>query len=84
MSLEDEQLHFSVTDTGPGIPEDKKDYIFERFTKLDSFAQGAGLGLAIARMTAEHLDGSLTLNTEYRKGTKFDLIIPTKKSTFIN
>ena len=84
MSLEDEQLHFSVADTGPGIPEDKKDYIFERFTKLDSFAQGAGLGLAIARMTAEHLGGSLTLDTAYHEGTKIDLFLPAKESSFIN
>ena len=84
MSLEDEQLHFSVADTGPGIPEDKKDYIFERFTKLDSFAQGTGLGLAIARMTAEHLGGSLTLDTAYHEGTKIDLFLPAKESSFIN
>ena len=84
MSLENEQLHFSVADTGPGIPEDKKDYIFERFTKLDSFAQGAGLGLAIARMTAEHLGGSLTLDTAYHEGTKIDLFLPAKESSFIN
>lgn len=76
----DEQaLHFSVLDTGPGIPADKKDYIFERFTKLDSYVQGTGLGLAIARMTAEHMGGTLTLDTDYRGGAKFDLVIPIHK-----
>lgn len=71
-----DKLHFTVSDTGPGIPADKKDFIFERFTKLDSFTQGAGLGLSIARMVAEHLGGTLTLDTEYKQGAKFDMTIP--------
>lgn len=74
------ELHFAVADTGPGIPCDKREYIFERFSKLDSFVQGAGLGLPIARMIAERLGGTLTLDTSYAGGAKFDLIIPTNQS----
>ena len=77
-SKEDDKLHFAVADTGSGIPCDKRDYIFERFSKLDSFAQGAGLGLPIARMVAERLGGTLTLDAGYTGGAKFDLIIPIK------
>ena len=69
-------LHFTVTDTGPGIPADKREFIFERFAKLDSFVQGAGLGLSIARMAAERLGGTLTLDTDYQGGAKFDMLIP--------
>lgn len=76
LSHEDDKLHFAVSDTGPGIPPDKKEYIFERFSKLDSFAQGTGLGLSVARMIAERLGGTLTLDTSYQGGSKFDLIIP--------
>ena len=76
VGLVGDMLHFSVTDTGPGIPADKKEYIFERFTKLDSFIQGTGLGLPLARMVAQRLGGSLNLNTDYKKGAKFDLIVP--------
>ena len=76
VSEQDSALHFSVTDTGPGIPPDKKDYIFERFTKLDNFVQGTGLGLTVARMIAERLGGTLTLDTEYKNGSKFDFILP--------
>ena len=76
VSLEESMLHFSVVDTGPGIPPDKKEYIFERFTKLDNFVQGTGLGLTVARMIAERLGGTLTLDTEYTSGSKFDFILP--------
>ena len=76
LSRENDNLHFAVSDTGPGIPPDKKEYIFERFSKLDSFAQGTGLGLSVARMIAERLGGTLTLDTSYQGGSKFDLIIP--------
>ena len=50
LAKEDDKLHFAVADTGPGIPCDKRDFVFERFSKLDSFVQGAGLGLPIARL----------------------------------
>ena len=76
LNKEEDKLHFAVADTGSGIPCDKRDYIFERFSKLDSFAQGAGLGLPIARMIAERLGGTLTLDESYSGGSKFDLIIP--------
>ena len=76
LTQEADQLHFSVADTGPGIPADKRDFIFERFAKLDSFAQGTGLGLSVARMIAERLGGTLNLDPNYTGGSKFDFIIP--------
>ena len=70
------QLHMAVIDTGPGIPADKHIYVFKRFTKLDSFSQGAGLGLSVARLLAEHLGGTVTIDANYQDGAKFDVIIP--------
>ena len=45
-----EEVRFSVTDTGCGIPEDKCEKIFERFEKLDDFIQGTGLGLSVCQI----------------------------------
>ena len=75
-SIADGKLHISVSDTGPGIPADKHEYVFERFAKIDSFSQGAGLGLTVARLLAEHLGGSLTIDANYSDGSKFDFITP--------
>ena len=62
---------FSVTDTGEGIPEDKASEIFERFLKLNSFKQGAGLGLAICKSVANVLGGEVALDTSYHQGARF-------------
>lgn len=71
---------FTVEDTGPGIPEDKRDYIFKDFTRLsragESEVAGTGLGLAIARQMAELMRGSLCLDETYRDGARFLLELP--------
>ena len=71
------QVIFSVTDTGSGIPADKAEIIFERFEKLDSFAQGTGLGLHICRLIANMLKGKVMVDTSYTKGARFLFIHPT-------
>lgn len=73
---EQAQIVFSVTDTGVGIPADKHAYIFERFTKLDTFAQGTGLGLSIGRICSEKMGGSLSLDSGYTDGSRFILTLP--------
>lgn len=68
---------FSVTDTGEGVPLDKADKIFERFTKLNDFVEGTGLGLNICRTLAEKLDGKVYLDKTYRgKGARFVFVHP--------
>jgi len=76
LDYEEGNMHFTVADTGCGIPADKSEYVFERFAKLNNFTQGAGLGLSVARMVAQHLGGTLTIDNTYTEGAKFDLIIP--------
>lgn len=70
------QVVFSVTDTGIGIPKDKAEVIFERFEKLDSFAQGTGLGLHICRLIANMLKGKVMVDTSYTGGARFLFIHP--------
>ena len=69
-------ITFFVADTGPGVPEDKAESIFDRFVKLDNNKQGAGLGLSICRMMAQNLDGKVWLDTHYKEGARFLLAIP--------
>lgn len=65
-----------VTDTGCGIPADKSEWIFERFTKNDDFIPGSGLGLYLCRLITQRLNGSLKLDTCYTGGTRFILRLP--------
>lgn len=70
-----EKVTFSVTDTGTGVPIDKAEAIFERFTKLDAFSQGTGLGLNICRTVADKLNGECRLDTSYTDGARFLFIL---------
>ena len=72
----DECLTFSVSDTGCGIPEDKLEAIFNRFEKLDSFAQGTGLGLFISKSIIERLGGKITVASKLKQGSVFSFTIP--------
>lgn len=67
---EENQLIFTVTDTGIGIPVEEQERVFERFVKLDNFSQGAGLGLSICRIVAERLGGYLRIDKGYAQGTR--------------
>ena len=57
-----------MTDTGSGIPADQAERIFDRFTKLNEFVQGSGLGLSICRDIAGRMGASVYLDTTYTAG----------------
>jgi signal transduction histidine kinase len=64
-------------DTGVGIPSDKKELIFEEFSRLDGNDKpGAGLGLAISRVLAEALGGYITVESDIGHGSTFTLWLP--------
>ena len=69
---------FSVTDTGCGIPLEKQDLIFERFEKLNDFAQGSGLGLSICKLIVTYMKGRLWVDSNYTQGARFCLTHPLK------
>jgi signal transduction histidine kinase len=69
-------VEISVTDTGIGIPDEKRDAIFESFVKLDDFRGGIGLGLSICRRLARTLGGNVILDPKYKNGSRFILQLP--------
>jgi len=76
-------LHFTVTDSGPGIPNDIQGRIFDNFTQGDSSVTrlhgGTGLGLAICKKITELLGGEIWVESEYGHGAAFHFIVAFKK-----
>ncbi len=79
-SLQGKLIRVSVLDDGPGIPEDKHAFIFEKFSQLDGThtreASGTGLGLAIAKEFAALIRGEIQLVSDEGHGAMFSLIVP--------
>jgi signal transduction histidine kinase len=72
-----EQIVLTVDDAGPGIPEEKREHVFERFVRLETArpTSGGGLGLPIARWIAEQHGGSLRLESSAH-GSRFVATLP--------
>lgn len=73
-------LEFKVSDSGIGIPADKKNLIYEKFTRLNPSNQGyyagSGLGLNIVKRYVEDLKGEIEVESELKKGTIFHVTLP--------
>ena len=69
-------VRIGVKDTGRGIPQNMLEKIFERFEKLDSFAQGAGLGLSICKLIVEKMNGRVLVDSQLGIGTTFVIELP--------
>lgn len=79
--VDDQTWHLVVSDSGPGIPEDQQEKVFEAFRSLDksgsrSVAASTGLGLAIARNLAQMMGGEITLHSELGVGSTFEVCLP--------
>ena len=66
-------VNIKVSDTGIGIPKANRQQIFTKFTKIDDFTEGVGLGLTLSKRTAKILDGDLILDPFYSEGASFIL-----------
>ena len=69
---------FSVTDTGCGIPKEKQGLVFERFEKLNEYAQGTGLGLSICKLIVYKWKGAIWIDSDYTGGARFVFSHPLK------
>ena len=67
------KIEFHVSDTGIGIPEEKRDNVFKPFLEIHDLTKGDGLGLPTCKQMALKMGGDLTIDTEYIRGTRFVL-----------
>lgn len=70
------KLLISVTDTGIGIPADKREWVFEAFNKVDEFKPGTGLGLYVCKEIVSHLRGRIFIDPSYTLGTRVIVELP--------
>ncbi|MEM0965052.1 MAG: ATP-binding protein [Verrucomicrobiota bacterium] len=73
-------IHFTVTDTGIGIPKDRQDRVFQTFSQVDASISrkfgGSGLGLAITKELSQRMGGDTRCESEKGKGSTFEVVLP--------
>lgn len=70
------KLRIRVTDTGIGIAPDKQEWVFDRFTKVDSFKPGSGISLYLCRLIVTRLGGAIRVCPDYRAGCCIEITLP--------
>lgn len=70
------RLRIRVADTGIGIDPDKREWVFERFAKVDPFKPGSGIGLYLCRLIVTRLGGEIRVCPDYRAGCCIDIVLP--------
>ena len=74
--LRPNSVKISVSDTGPGIPSEHHQEIFEDFVRVDRTSSGMGLGLAIAKRLVQAHRGKIWVDSEPRRGSTFTVLLP--------
>jgi two-component system OmpR family sensor kinase len=80
LEREDESAVLTVSDHGPGIPEEERERVFELFYRINDASslstRGVGIGLALARQLVAQLDGTITVGDTPGGGATFRVTIP--------
>ena len=77
LAREDENIVFSISDNGSGIPDEHKKHIFESFYQVDSTnSQGSGIGLTLVKSFVDLQGGTITVSDNHPQGTRFTIILP--------
>lgn len=76
LSIQDNNISFSVEDTGIGVPASEAEHIFEEFVQLNDYYDGTGIGLTVARSLARRLGGNIVLDPGYGPGARFVMTLP--------
>lgn len=76
LDTEKRNLIITISDTGIGVPHDKQEWVFERFTKVDDFKPGTGLGLYVCRNIIQRLGGNINIDPNYVGGCKVVISLP--------
>jgi signal transduction histidine kinase len=71
------ELRLIVSDRGPGVPEDVRDHLFERFFQANPDRSGMGLGLFITKEIVDQHRGSISVEFPESGGTRFTVSLPT-------
>ena len=81
--IQDEQIHFTVSDSGPGVPADEREQIFGKFYQIRSDAArkpGLGLGLAISQEVVQAHGGEIVVGESEWGGALMKVIVPVNRS----
>ena len=71
-----DNILFAVEDNGIGVPAKEAEHIFDEFVQLDSYHEGTGIGLTVARSMARRIGGDIQLDTNYSPGARFVMTLP--------
>lgn len=79
---EGDQLLFWVADSGPGIPDEQRERIFNKFTRLQAerFPKGIGLGLAFCKLAVTAHNGKIWVESKKGSGSRFNILLPTHQN----